>query len=58
MAPRLLDDNGKLFYRPHPQYDDFVVDQFRIAAEHNCKNNETGDNTEAINAFFQGVQRR
>ncbi|PGH19016.1 hypothetical protein AJ79_00050 [Helicocarpus griseus UAMH5409] len=50
---RLLADDGKLFYRPRPQYEDFGIDQFRIATEHNCKNDGTGDNTEGINAFLQ-----
>jgi hypothetical protein len=51
-SDRLLDDDGKLFYRSRPQYEGFSVDRFRIATEHGCKNDGTGDNTEAINAFL------
>jgi hypothetical protein len=50
---RLLDESGKLFYRPRPQYENFGVGQFRIATEHGCNNDGTGDNTEAINTFLQ-----
>ncbi|KAL2361748.1 hypothetical protein RJZ56_005363 [Blastomyces dermatitidis] len=50
---RLLDKDGKLFYRPRPQYEDFGVDQFLIATENGCKNDGTGDNAGDINAFLE-----
>ncbi|OJD18751.1 hypothetical protein ACJ73_08694 [Blastomyces percursus] len=54
---RLLDKDGKLFYRPRPQYEDLGVDQFLIATENGCKNDGTGDNTGAINAFLEKVNK-
>ncbi|OAT07954.1 hypothetical protein BDBG_16924 [Blastomyces gilchristii SLH14081] len=50
---RLLDKDGKLFYRPRPQYEDLGVDQFLIATENGCKNDGTGDNAGDINAFLE-----
>ncbi|KAK2030564.1 pectin lyase-like protein [Colletotrichum zoysiae] len=52
----LLDDDGRLFYRSKPQYEDFAVDQFRIATEHGCRNDGTGDNTNSINSFLRDAQ--
>ncbi|KAF9872609.1 putative glucan 1, 3-beta-glucosidase [Colletotrichum karsti] len=52
----LLDDDGKLFYRSKPQYEDFAVGQFRIATEHGCRNDGTGDNTNSINTFLREAQ--
>jgi pectate lyase-like protein len=52
----LLDDDGKLFYRAKPQYEDFAVGQFRIATEHGCSNDGTGDNTNSINKFLRDAQ--
>ncbi|KAF6828452.1 glucan 1,3-beta-glucosidase [Colletotrichum musicola] len=52
----LLDDDGKLFYRAKPQYEDFAVGQFRIATEHGCRNDGTGDNTNSINKFLRDAQ--
>lgn len=49
---RLLDGSGKLFYRPRPQYADLGTDRFLIATDNGCKNDGTGDNTDAINAFL------
>lgn len=54
---RLLDDDGKLFYRPRPQYEDLKVDEFLIATEHDCKNDGTGDNTGDINAFLEKAKK-
>jgi hypothetical protein len=51
-STRLLDDDGKLFYRPRPQYENYDAGQFRIATEHGCLNDRTGDNTNAINSFL------
>ncbi|OBT61060.1 hypothetical protein VE03_09163 [Pseudogymnoascus sp. 23342-1-I1] len=53
---RLLDSDGKLFYRSHPQYQDFGVGQFRVATDHGCTNNGTGDNTNEINKFLRDAQ--
>ncbi|XXG95201.1 hypothetical protein Hte_001461 [Hypoxylon texense] len=50
---RLLDENGKLFYRPRPQYEDLGSGSFSVATEHGCLNDGTGDNTDAINSFLQ-----
>ncbi|OAX79997.1 hypothetical protein ACJ72_05678, partial [Emergomyces africanus] len=50
---RLLDDHDQLFYRSRPQYEKLGIDKFRIATEHDCKNDGTGDNTAAINTFLQ-----
>ncbi|KDN67309.1 putative 1,3-beta glucanase [Colletotrichum sublineola] len=49
---RLLDDKGKLFYRPRPQYENLGQEHFLVATENGCKNDGTGDNTDAINAFL------
>ncbi|PGG96344.1 hypothetical protein GX51_07874 [Blastomyces parvus] len=54
---RLLDEDGKLFYRPRPQYKDLKVDEFLIATEHDCKNDGTGDNTGDINAFLEKANK-
>ncbi|EER40925.1 exo-beta-1,3-glucanase [Histoplasma capsulatum H143] len=54
---RLLDEDGKLFYRPRPQYKDLKVDEFLIATEHDCKNDGTGDNTGDINAFLEKAKK-
>ncbi|KAM0321647.1 hypothetical protein ACHAQA_010003 [Verticillium albo-atrum] len=54
-SERLL-DGGKLFYRPRPQYENFDVGQFRIATEHGCRNDATGDNTNAINSFLRAAK--
>jgi hypothetical protein len=51
-STRLLDSSGRLFYRPRPQYEGFDAGQFRIATEHGCRNDGTGDNTNAINSFL------
>ena len=51
-ASRLLDNNGKLFYRPRPQYEDRGADDFIVATDHGCHNDATGDNADAINAFL------
>ncbi|EEH21782.2 hypothetical protein PABG_03998 [Paracoccidioides brasiliensis Pb03] len=56
-AKRLLDKDGKLFYRPRPQYKDLKVDEFLIATEHDCKNDGTGDNTGDINAFLEKAKK-
>ncbi|ODH53683.1 hypothetical protein GX48_00101 [Paracoccidioides brasiliensis] len=53
---RLLDKDGKLFYRRRPQYEEFGIGQFLIATEHGCKNDGTGDNTQAINSFLQAAK--
>ncbi|KAI1771426.1 pectin lyase-like protein [Hypoxylon cercidicola] len=50
---RLLDEDGKLFYRSRPQYENLGVGSFRIATDHGCRNDGTGDNTDAINTFLQ-----
>ena len=55
-SKRLLDAGGKLFYRPKPQYENFDVGQFRIATEHSCLNDGTGDNTNAINSFLNAAK--
>ncbi|KAK1974041.1 pectate lyase superfamily protein-domain-containing protein [Colletotrichum cereale] len=55
-SDKLLDSSGKLFYRPRPQYEGFNVGQFRIATEHGCSNDGTGDNTNAINKFLRDAQ--
>jgi len=52
----LLDDSGKLFYRPRPQYELFTVDQFMIATDDGCSNDGTGDNTVAVNNFLQAAK--
>ncbi|EGC45360.1 exo-beta-1,3-glucanase [Histoplasma capsulatum var. duboisii H88] len=54
---RLLDEDGKLFYRPRPQYKDLKVDEFLIATEHDCKNDGTGDNAGDINAFLEKTKK-
>ncbi|KFX87604.1 hypothetical protein V490_08138, partial [Pseudogymnoascus sp. VKM F-3557] len=53
---RLLDSSGKLFYRSRPQYENFGIGQFRIATDHGCSNNGTGDNTNVINKFLADAQ--
>ncbi|KAF6804707.1 glucan 1,3-beta-glucosidase [Colletotrichum sojae] len=55
-STKLLDSSGKLFYRPRPQYEDFDSGQFRIATDHGCKNDGTGDNTNAINTFLRDAR--
>ncbi|OAX83696.1 hypothetical protein ACJ72_01943 [Emergomyces africanus] len=55
---RLLDEDGKLFYRPRPQYKDLKIDEFLIATEHDCKNDGTGDNTGDINAFLEKAKKK
>ncbi|KAK1963446.1 pectin lyase-like protein, partial [Colletotrichum sublineola] len=50
---RLLDSSGKLFYRPRPQYEKLGVGDFLVATDNGCKNDGTGDNTDAINTFLQ-----
>ncbi|KAK4120929.1 glycoside hydrolase family 55 protein [Parathielavia appendiculata] len=49
----LLDGEGKLFTRLRPQYEDLPASAFLIATENGCRNDATGDNTAAINAFLQ-----
>lgn len=49
----LLDKSGKLFYRRRPQYEKLGADQFLMATRNGCKNEGTGDNTNAVNAFLQ-----
>lgn len=51
-AARLLKD-GKLFYRPRPQYENVGVDGFLVATDESCKNDGTGDQAGRINAFLQ-----
>ncbi|EER43715.1 exo-beta-1,3-glucanase [Histoplasma capsulatum H143] len=49
----LLDSNGRLAYKPRPQYENLGVDDFLIATEHGCKNDGTEDNTADINSFLE-----
>lgn len=50
---RLLDEDGKLFYRARPQYENVGSGSFLVATQHGCSNDGTGDNTDAINSFLQ-----
>ncbi|KAK5628851.1 hypothetical protein RRF57_004566 [Xylaria bambusicola] len=52
MSNKMLDD-GKLFTRSRPQYEDLDVGDFLIATEHGCSNDGSGDNAKAINSFLQ-----
>lgn len=49
---RLLQD-GKLFYRPRPQYEGVGADGFLVATAEGCNNDGTGDQKDNINAFLQ-----
>jgi hypothetical protein len=49
----LLGSNGKLFTRSRPQYENLGADKFLVATQNNCKNDGTGDQTSAINAFLK-----
>lgn len=49
-------DNGKLYYRPRPQYEDVDVGGVLVATDHGCKNDGSGDNTVAVNAFLLKAQ--
>lgn len=55
-STRLLDSSGKLFYRARPQYENLGTSSFLVATDEGCKNDGTGDNTNAINAFLQKAQ--
>lgn len=48
----LLED-GKLFVKKRPQYEQLGADSFLIATDNGCKNDGTGDNTDAINDFLK-----
>ncbi|KAH7311222.1 pectate lyase superfamily protein-domain-containing protein [Stachybotrys elegans] len=50
----LNDDNGRLFVRSRPQYEDKGVGSFLKATEDGgCKNDATGDQASCINAFLR-----
>ncbi|OIW23586.1 pectin lyase-like protein, partial [Coniochaeta ligniaria NRRL 30616] len=51
-AARLLKD-GKLFYRPRPQYETVGIEGFLVATDEGCRNDGTGDQAASINVFLQ-----
>jgi len=51
----LLDDEGNLFTRLRPQYENLGPGDFLIATENGCNNDGSGDNTAAINAFLKNA---
>nr|CDP24152.1 Putative Glycoside Hydrolase Family 55 [Podospora anserina S mat+] len=51
-AAGLLGDDKKLFTKSRPQYADFSPENFLVATKEGIKNDGTGDQTLAINAFL------
>jgi len=56
--PASLLSGGAFFSRSRPQYESLGVGSFLIATAQGIKNDGTGDQTAAINAFLQNAVRR
>ena len=53
----LLDDQGRIFGKMHPQYADYAVSQFVSVRDHGAKGDGKTDDTNAIKAVFDTVCR-
>lgn len=51
----LLDDQGRIFGKTHPQYADYSVSQFVSVRDHGAKGDGTTDDTDAIKAILEKV---
>jgi hypothetical protein len=51
----LLDDQGRIFGKMHPQYADYAVSQFVSVRDHGAKGDGKTDDTDAINAVLEMV---
>jgi glucan 1,3-beta-glucosidase len=54
-AASLLDSEGRVFGRPHPQYENYAVDQFVSVKSEGAKGDGTTDDTAALQAVFNKV---
>lgn len=51
----LLDGNGKIFGKPHPQYANYAVSQFVSVKDHGARGDGRTDDTAALRSIFDQV---
>jgi glucan 1,3-beta-glucosidase len=54
--PRVLLDDGEIFGRTRPQYEDYSVEQFMSAKSHGAKGDGKTDDTKALQAILNEVR--